>query len=69
MFFGMDNEKIKGLGATYTATEIRQQPKLWGETYNIIKENEDKIKSFFGRRVQRSISRVDKLKYRQNNKN
>ena len=25
MFFGMDNEKIKGLGATYTATEIRQQ--------------------------------------------
>ena len=51
MFFGMDNEKLKELGATYTATEIRQQPKLWGETYNIIKENEEKIKNFLSRRL------------------
>lgn len=51
MIFGMDIEKLKELGATYTATEIRQQPKLWEETYNILKENEDRIKEFLNRRL------------------
>jgi tagatose-6-phosphate ketose/aldose isomerase len=51
MIFGMDNEKIKELGAIYTATEIRQQPKLWEETYNIVKENEEKIKDFLNRKL------------------
>lgn len=51
MIFGMEMGKINQLGATYTATEIRQQPKLWLETYNIIKENEDSIKDFFKRRL------------------
>ena len=37
MIFGMEMVKINELGATYTATEIMQQPKLWLETYNIIK--------------------------------
>ena len=51
MIFGMSNEKIKDLGAVYTATEIRQQPKLWEETYNIVKENEEKIKDFLNRKL------------------
>jgi tagatose-6-phosphate ketose/aldose isomerase len=51
MFFGMEMERINELGAMYTATEIRQQPKLWGETYNIVKENEEAIKSFLDRKL------------------
>ncbi|MGG7142073.1 SIS domain-containing protein [Clostridium nigeriense] len=51
MIFGMEMDKINALGATYTATEIKQQPKLWLETYNIVKENEDRIKDFLKRRL------------------
>jgi tagatose-6-phosphate ketose/aldose isomerase len=51
MIFGMSNDKIKELGAVYTATEIRQQPRLWEETYNIVKENEEKIKGFLNRKL------------------
>lgn len=51
MLFGMNDGKIKELGATYTATEIRQQPILWEETYNIVKENEDGIKDFLNRKL------------------
>lgn len=51
MIFGMELDKINALGATYTATEIRQQPKLWLETYNIVKDNENSIKDFFNRRL------------------
>jgi tagatose-6-phosphate ketose/aldose isomerase len=51
MIFGMSHDKIKELGAVYTVTEIRQQPKLWEETYNIVKENEEKIKGFLKRKL------------------
>lgn len=51
MLFGISDDKIKELGAVYTATEIRQQPKLWEETYNIVKENEEKIKDFLNRKL------------------
>lgn len=51
MLFGMNDDKIKELGAVYTATEIRQQPKLWEETYNIIKENEERIKGFLNKKL------------------
>jgi tagatose-6-phosphate ketose/aldose isomerase len=51
MLFGMSDDKIKELGAVYTVTEIRQQPKLWEETYNIVKENEEKIKDFLNRKL------------------
>lgn len=49
MIFGMNKEKMEGLGAVHTASEIRQQPMLWKETYNIVKENEEKIKNFLNR--------------------
>ncbi|MFL0268855.1 SIS domain-containing protein [Candidatus Clostridium radicumherbarum] len=51
MLFGMSDDKIKELGAVYTATEIRQQPKLWEQTYNIVKENEERIKDFLNRKL------------------
>ena len=46
MIFGMDIDNIKGLGGIFTATEIRQQPKLWLETYKIIEDNKSSIESF-----------------------
>jgi tagatose-6-phosphate ketose/aldose isomerase len=49
MIFGMNKEKMEGLGAVHTVSEIRQQPMLWQETYNIVKENEEKIKNFLNR--------------------
>ena len=51
MLFGMNIDKVKEIGAIYTATEIRQQPKLWEETYNIVKGNEEKIKDFLNRKL------------------
>ena len=51
MLFGMSDDKTKELGAIYTAAEIRQQPRLWEETYNIVKENEEKIKDFLNRKL------------------
>lgn len=51
MLFGMSDNDIKELRAVYTATEIRQQPKLWEETYNIVKANEEIIKDFFNRKL------------------
>ena len=46
MIFGFSEDMLKKLGATFTATEIRQQPKLWRETYNIVKQNKNKIEEF-----------------------
>ncbi|GAB6169118.1 SIS domain-containing protein [Clostridium carnis] len=46
MFFGMTRERIQELGATFTATEIRQQPELWEETYKIVSDNKERIVTF-----------------------
>lgn len=51
MIFGINEEKMKELGAECTITEIRQQPKLWEETYNIVKSNEEKIKTFLNKKL------------------
>ncbi|SHE76214.1 SIS domain-containing protein [Clostridium fallax] len=42
--FGFDEKKLSDLGATYTATEIYQQPRLWKEVYKIINDNKEEIK-------------------------
>lgn len=51
MIFGMDIDNIKSLGGTFTATEIRQQPKLWLETYKIIEDNKASIESFLSKNI------------------
>lgn len=51
MIFGMDIEKIKSLGGIFTATEIRQQPKLWIETYKIIEDSKAIIESFLSKNL------------------
>ena len=44
--FGIEKEEWAELGGIYTATEIRQQPRLWNETYEIIKNNKNEINDF-----------------------
>jgi len=51
MIFGMDNKKLEHLRAINTASEIRQQPKLWEKTYSIVKENKEQIQSFLNRNL------------------
>lgn len=51
MIFGFSEDMLKKLGAMFTATEIRQQPKLWRETYNIVKQNKNKIEEFLNKNL------------------
>ena len=44
--FNFEDQKLKELGAIITTKEIKQQPKLWEETYEIYKEHKDSINRF-----------------------
>ena len=44
--FNMELEQLSKLNATYTATEINQQPATWVKTINQIKEMKEEIKKF-----------------------
>lgn len=44
--FEKDLESLKALGADITAGEIKQQPELWLDTFNIYKENKDAVDAF-----------------------
>lgn len=44
--FGFDQEHLKEINGYITAKEIRQQPRLWKETFDIIKNKKDEIKKF-----------------------
>ncbi|MGO1033513.1 hypothetical protein ACTPEU_00085, partial [Clostridioides difficile] len=37
--FKLEEQKLKDLGAIITTNEIKQQPELWLETYEIYKSN------------------------------
>lgn len=43
---GYDSQEITQLGGIHTAREINQQPELWLEIFNSIKEQKDEIQSF-----------------------
>lgn len=53
MIFGKNNEELNNLKAIYTATEIRQQPRLWEKTYEVVKNNKDKIRDFLNKNLSR----------------
>lgn len=54
MIFGKNLEELKNLKAIYTATEIRQQPKLWDEVYKIILSKRDEIQRFINKKVSKN---------------
>ena len=39
-------DDLKALGADITTYEIKQQPELWRDTFNIYKENKEAINAF-----------------------
>lgn len=47
MIFGYEKTELEKLGAWHTASEIKQQPRLWLETLEIIQKNEEEIRCFF----------------------
>ena len=44
--FKLEEQKLKDLGAIITTNEIKQQPELWLETYEIYKSNKEKLSRF-----------------------
>ncbi|MBW6411298.1 SIS domain-containing protein [Clostridium weizhouense] len=54
MIFGKTIEELEKLNSINTAKEIRQQPCLWKETYKIIYDKRDKIKSFLNKNISKN---------------
>ncbi|GAA0076836.1 SIS domain-containing protein [Clostridium sp. CTA-5] len=54
MIFGKTIEELEKLNSINTAKEIRQQPRLWKETYTMIYDKRDKIKSFFNKNISKN---------------
>lgn len=47
--FGFSSARLEELGATYTATEVYQQPRLWEQAMNYIKENQAEFGAFMSK--------------------
>ncbi|WHY00176.1 SIS domain-containing protein [Neobacillus sp. DY30] len=45
--FTLSSEKLVPLGASVTTAEIKQQPDLWGETYDLYTDKSREIEEFF----------------------
>ena len=51
MIFGKSLEELEKIKAIFTATEIRQQPELWRETYKLILDQKENIQRFIDKNV------------------
>ncbi|WP_238884073.1 SIS domain-containing protein [Clostridium sp. YIM B02551] len=51
MIFGKETKELEKINAIFTATEIRQQPDLWKETYEIILNQKEVIQKFIKENV------------------
>lgn len=56
--FDKSNSELQELGAAITTQEIKQQPKLWQETYNIYKESKEQIDTF----LQKIVAKHDRVR-------
>ncbi|QIB27605.1 SIS domain-containing protein [Caloranaerobacter azorensis] len=56
--FGYDEMELKRINAYITAKEIRQQPRLWEETFNIIRKNKEKIIEFLDKVLKEKNIRI-----------
>src|SRR5699024_12450759 len=56
--FDKSNSELQELGAAITTQEIKQQPKLWQETYNIYKESKEQIDTF----LQKIVNKHDRVR-------
>lgn len=55
MIFGKSLEELEKIKAIFTATEIRQQPELWRETYKLILDQKEAIQRFINKNVDKNI--------------
>ena len=46
MIFNFTKEQLEGSSATFTATEIHQQPATWEKTIQQIKDHKEELKAF-----------------------
>ena len=51
MIFGKSLEELEKIKAIFTATELRQQPELWRETYKLILDQKENIQRFIDKNV------------------
>ena len=54
MIFGKSLEELEKIKAIFTATEIRQQPELWRETYKLILDQKEAIQGFINKNVDKN---------------
>ena len=54
MIFGKSLEELEKIKAIFTATEIRQQPELWRETYKLILDQKEAIQRFINKNVDKN---------------
>lgn len=54
MIFGKSLEELEKIKAIFTATEIRQQPELWRETYKLILDQKESIQRFINENVDKN---------------
>ena len=54
MLFGKSLEELEKIKAIFTATEIRQQPELWRETYKLILDQKESIQGFINKNVDKN---------------
>lgn len=54
MIFGKSLEELEKIKAIFTATEIRQQPELWRETYKLILDQKESIQGFINKNVDKN---------------
>ena len=46
--FELDKAALEALGAEITTREIKQQPSIWRETYQLYLDRQEEIKGFIG---------------------
>lgn len=56
--FGYDEGKLKKMNGYITAKEITQQPRLWKETFEIVKKNKEQIGRFLNRVLKEKDLRI-----------
>lgn len=56
--FGYDEVKLKKMNGYITAKEIIQQPRLWKETFEIVRKNKERIIEFLDRVLKESNLRI-----------
>ncbi len=56
--FGFDELYLKKIGGDITTKEIRQQPRLWKETIQIIKKDKEKVEKFLNKALKENDLKI-----------